>query len=68
LMNTEYYYPHTADRQRRDDWLADGGLDMWAAAKDKARQILQTHRPEPIPAAIDQAIREQFDIVLKRET
>ena len=64
LMNTEYYFPHTADRRRRDDWLADGGLDMWAKAKDKARQILRTHRPEPIPAEIDRAIRQRFDIVL----
>ena len=66
LMTTEYYYPHTGDRQRREDWEAGGGLDMWEHARQKARQILQTHEPEPIPLEIDAAIRERFEILLPR--
>ncbi|MFZ0548683.1 MAG: trimethylamine methyltransferase family protein [Candidatus Promineifilaceae bacterium] len=64
LMNTEYYYPHTGDRQRRDDWENDGGLDMRERAQKKAREILKTHYPEPISAEIDAAIRERFNILL----
>lgn len=64
LMTTEYYYPHTGDRQRREDWEADGRLDMWERARRKARRILETHQPEPIPPEIDAAIRERFDILL----
>lgn len=67
LMNTEYYYPHTSDRQRRDVWEEDGALDMWERARQKARQLLQTHQPEPIPPEIDAALRERFEIVLPRE-
>lgn len=67
LMNTEYYYPHTGDRQRREDWEAAGGLDMWERARHKAGEILKTHRPTPIPAGIDAAIRERFEILLPPE-
>jgi len=64
LMNSEYYYPHTSDRQSRDNWSTDGGLDMRERARLKAREILRTHRPEPIPAEVDAIIRERFEILL----
>ena len=67
LMNTEYYYPHTGDRRRRADWEADGSLDMRERARRKAYRILQTHKPLSIPAEIDEAIRERFEILLPRD-
>lgn len=67
LMNTEYYYPHTADRQRRQDWQANGELDMWERARQKATEILGAHEPDRIPPKIDAAIRERFNIVLPLE-
>lgn len=67
LMTTEYYYPHTADRKRRDDWELEGSLDMWEQARRKVRHILKTHKPDPIPPAVDAAIRKRFDIVLPKE-
>ncbi|MEM7111302.1 MAG: trimethylamine methyltransferase family protein [Chloroflexota bacterium] len=67
LMTTEYYYPHTADRKRRDDWELEGSLDMWEQARRKVRHILKTHKPDPIPPEVDAAIRERFDIVLPKE-
>ncbi len=67
LMNTEYYYPHTGDRQGREDWQSDGALDMWARARNKAQQLLKTHKPLPIPPEIDAAIRKRFTILLPAE-
>jgi trimethylamine--corrinoid protein Co-methyltransferase len=64
FMNSEYYYPHTGDRQRREDWEANGGLDMRERARRKAQQILNTHRPEAISPAVDTAIRNRFEILL----
>ena len=64
LMNTEYYYPHTGDRKRREDWEADGSLDMRERARRRARQILQTHKPQPIPPEVEAAIRQRFQILL----
>jgi trimethylamine--corrinoid protein Co-methyltransferase len=67
LMNTEYYYPHTGNRQQREDWEEAGSLDMWARARQKATEILQTHRPDPIAPEVDVAIRERFEILLSPE-
>lgn len=67
MMNTEYYYPHTGDRRRRDDWQEDGGLDMWERARREAREILATHEPERLPPEIDAAIRDRFEILLPPE-
>jgi trimethylamine--corrinoid protein Co-methyltransferase len=67
LMQTEYYYPHTGDRQVREHWEADGSQDMWARACRKAKQILETHQPQPIPPEVDAAIRERFEILLPPE-
>jgi trimethylamine--corrinoid protein Co-methyltransferase len=64
LMTTEYYYPHTTDRQSRENWEAGGSLDMRERARHKAKHILQTHYPTPIPPEVDAAIRERFEIVL----
>jgi len=67
LMNTEYYYPHTGDRQRREDWEVGGSLDMWQRARQKAREILATHRPQPLDPELDAAIRQRFEIRLPSE-
>jgi trimethylamine--corrinoid protein Co-methyltransferase len=64
LMHTEYYYPHTGDRRRRDDWEAAGAADMWSRAHSKVLEILASHVPEPIPPEIDAAIRDRFEILL----
>lgn len=67
LMHTEYYYPHTGDRQRRGDWEEAGSQSMWERARRRARAILSSHQPDPIPAQIDAAIRERFPIVLEQK-
>ncbi|MBI3760341.1 MAG: trimethylamine methyltransferase family protein [Chloroflexi bacterium] len=67
LMNTEYYYPHTADRRRRGDWEETGSRDMREVARDTAREILAIHKPIPIPAAVDSAIRQRYNIILPPE-
>jgi trimethylamine--corrinoid protein Co-methyltransferase len=64
LMTTEYFYPHSTDRQSRENWEAGGSLDMRERARRKAKQILQNHRPTPIAPEVDAAIRERFEIVL----
>jgi trimethylamine--corrinoid protein Co-methyltransferase len=64
LMNSEYYYPHTADRATRADWQAAGGLDMRERARRRAREILRTSFPEVVPPDVDAAIRAEFNIAL----
>jgi len=37
---------------------------MWQRARERAREILRSHRPPPLPPGVDEAIRDRFEIVL----
>ncbi len=65
LMQTEFVYPRHADRAAPDDWAEAGAQDIWARASARAREVLQSHRPDPIPPEVDAAIRDRFVIHLK---
>ncbi|HEX9925951.1 MAG TPA: trimethylamine methyltransferase family protein [Anaerolineae bacterium] len=67
LMNSEYHYPHTADRATRADWEAAGALDMRERARRQAREMLKTFFPDIIPDAVDRSLRDEFNILLPRE-
>ena len=67
MMQTEYYYPHTGDRERRGDWEEAGSLDMRERARSRAREILETHEPSRLDPTVDRAIRERFEILLPAE-
>jgi len=67
LMNTEYLYPTLMNRSTRDDWQAAGAQALHEAARDRARQILVEHWPEPISADMDADLRRRFNILLPRE-
>ena len=64
MMNTEYQYPHTGDRSRRDDWEAAGQQDMRQRARQRVREILDSHWPNHLDPDIHAALRQRFDIVL----
>jgi trimethylamine--corrinoid protein Co-methyltransferase len=66
-MNTEYYYPHTADRSSRAAWEEAGALDMRERARRRARELLSTSWPSHLSPAADDQIRAEFDIRLPRE-
>ncbi len=46
--------PRLVDRRVREDWAARGATDMHGRALARAREILEGHRPEPLP---DEAVR-----------
>jgi len=52
--------PRFMDRRVREDWQAMGAKDAYAAAKEAARQILEEHHPQPLPAEVG----AQIDAVL----
>jgi trimethylamine--corrinoid protein Co-methyltransferase len=62
-MRSEFYYPSAVvDRQGRDMWQEDGGLDARERARQIARDILATHRPEPLHPAVESWIRQRFEL------
>ena len=63
-IRTEYYNSNgVTDRKSRDKWEADGALDARQRARGIAKKLLANERTY-IPQAVDQAIREKFNILL----
>ena len=52
----ELSQPRFMDRRVREDWQAMGAKDAYSAAKEAAKQILDEHRPQPLPDDVTDAI------------
>jgi trimethylamine---corrinoid protein Co-methyltransferase len=61
-MRSEFFYAPIAARGMRSMWEEAGGLDARERARGRVREILESHRAEPISPEIDARIREEFDI------
>lgn len=60
-MRTEQTHPDLIDRRMRQDWESAGRKGLYDKAWEKARHILKTHQPEPLPAEVAAAIRSIVD-------
>ena len=49
--------PKLIDRRRRDLWLQLGGTDLAQRAKEEAKYILKTHKPDPLPPGVASTLR-----------
>ena len=49
--------PELIDRKGIEDWSAAGGTDIYARAAEKAKKILENHKPEPLMEAVSKKIR-----------
>jgi len=50
--------PDLMDRNTRSAWETKGGKDMTQLAREKARKIIQTHQPEPLPDGVKKTLHE----------
>jgi trimethylamine--corrinoid protein Co-methyltransferase len=66
LMHTEYLYPDVGDRKSPNEWNEQGGLAVEKRAALKVREILASHYPSHVSAAVDAEIRSRFPIKLPR--
>jgi len=67
LMRSEYEYPALADRLTPNVWEEAGSLDIREQAGMRVKEILSSHYPDYIDAAIDKKIREKYSIQVPRE-
>lgn len=65
-MKSDYLYPELADRRSINEWEGNGARDVREAARDTVRRILAEHYPSHIDPAVDDKLRENFNIVLPR--
>ena len=45
----KHWTPEISDRKAHDAWKRAGEKDIVEVAREKIREILATHKPEPIP-------------------
>lgn len=63
-MERDYFYPELADREDPNSWEVNGRQDAWSRAKEKAKRILDEHRPSYLTSDQDDEIRRKFNILL----
>lgn len=58
FMRKEQIVGGLFDRSARQTWMMKtGGRDVAAVAADAAREVLETHKPEPLDAVVQKEIR-----------
>ena len=56
-MKTLQSQPRLIDRRRRDFWEQLGGTDLTHRAREEAKHILKTHKPDPLSPEVASTIR-----------
>ncbi len=60
-MKTAHVLPKLIDRNRRDEWIRDGSVTFIDAATKEAINIIETHKPDPLPENIAKEIRAMVE-------
>jgi len=61
-MRTEQWVPKISNLQTFGAWEEAGSKDIVTLAREKVKEILATHRPEPIP----KDVQEEISQIMKR--
>jgi trimethylamine--corrinoid protein Co-methyltransferase len=57
-FRAETWFPILIDRQMRRTWEAGGSKTMAGRIRARVVDILEHHQPEPLPGAVEQALRD----------
>jgi len=64
-MTTQYFTGNgVTDTKNWDKWIKAGRLDAWMRARNIAKKILARSNPGHLPAEVDSAVRNKYDIRL----
>ena len=63
-MRTAQTHPELLDRRIRADWMSDGAKSIYERSWEKALDIIENHKPKPLPEDVRKALRE---VVLEAE-
>jgi trimethylamine--corrinoid protein Co-methyltransferase len=66
-LRREFYIPKILDRWRREIWEKKGSKDLRQIAREKAKEILIKHQPEPLEPEIEKELKTFIREVEKRE-
>ncbi len=63
-MRTAQTHPELFDRRIRANWMKHGGKNIYERSWEKAIDIIENHKPDPLPGDVRKALRE---VVLEAE-
>jgi trimethylamine--corrinoid protein Co-methyltransferase len=58
MRSGEHWLPTLSNRRGYDQWKEKGGKDIVQQATERARQILETHQPEPLDTYVRQELHK----------
>ncbi len=64
-MKVEHFLPDLMDRNVYDKWKEHGEKTMASKADDKAREILENHKPEPLADGLEDKLRSFIEEAAK---
>ena len=62
----EHYIPTLSDRNTREEWERLGSKDLWKVAREKVKEILKTHQPDPLDPDIEKEMLKYIEEVKQR--
>jgi trimethylamine--corrinoid protein Co-methyltransferase len=66
LFKKEHWFPSLTDRQIKQTWVKNGSKDVLQRANEKTREILQRHKPTPLPVAVEKELDKVLGDAEKR--
>ena len=66
-FRTEHFFPPILSREMFENWKKAGGRSLRKVARERAKQILAEHEPEPLDSDIEKAVQEIVRDIEQRE-
>jgi len=63
---TERYLPKLSDKRTRGQWEKYGSKDLAQVARERVKEILTTHQPDPLPKDIEKQLEAKKTEIEKR--
>jgi len=65
-ISSERYLPKLCDKRTRAQWEKSGSKDLAQVARERVKEILVTHQPDPLPRDIEKELDAKKTEIVKR--
>jgi len=66
FFKKEHWFPSLTDRQVKQTWVKKGSKDVLQRANERTKEILRTHKPTPLPEAVERELDRALNEAEKR--
>jgi trimethylamine--corrinoid protein Co-methyltransferase len=64
-LRKEHWIPSLLDRQMRESWVKNGSKDLLERAREKTKEILSNHNPNPLSKDIEKELQNNLKDIEK---